>query len=150
MECQPDIGLTHIMSFEIYRLISDIRLQVPCLLLIILAALESEQRLQHKTPQNKQHNLPYFSDTTGPLTDRTETSNILFMSQQGETFCNVTTESGLEDFTTILYDEPIARFGQGEKKQIQRIEVLWPDKTQSVYRGPFQAGSRYQIVRGKE
>ena len=150
MECQPDIGLTHIMPFEIYWLISDIQLQVPCLLLIILAALESEQRLQHKTPQNKQHNLPYFSDTTGPLTDRTETSNILFMSQQGETFCNVTTELGLEDFTPTLYDEPVARFGQGDKKQIQRIEVLWPDKTQSVYSGPFPAGSRYQIVRGKE
>ena len=120
------------MPFEIYRLISDIRLQVPCLLLIILAALESKQRLQHKTPQNKQHNLPYFSDTTSPLTDRTETSNILFMSQQGETFCNVTTESGLEDFTPTLYDEPAAHFGLGDKKQIQRIEVLWPDKTRSV------------------
>jgi len=167
--------------------------------------------------------------SNGHTTFSLETSNILYLNEQGKAFVNATTEAGLEDFTPTLsnlyidydndgdldiltfsqtgkltlyrnnentnssiqieladlngnfygigsrvyiyyqdgeisgqmrdihlsggymsHNEPIAHFGLGNKQQIQRIEVLWPDKTHSVYTGPFKAGKRYQIIRKKE
>lgn len=47
----------------------------------------------------------------------------------------------------MSFDSAIAYFGLGNTRKIDEIRVLWPDKTQSVYRGPFDSGRHYRIER---
>ena len=47
----------------------------------------------------------------------------------------------------ISFDAPVAYFGLGDFKQVERVEVHWSTGEKSVVRGDFSAGARYVIRR---
>ena len=49
----------------------------------------------------------------------------------------------------MSFDPAIAYFGLGNKTVIDEIKVHWPDKTQSIYSGPFKSEQHYRIERIK-
>ncbi len=45
----------------------------------------------------------------------------------------------------MSFDPAIAHFGLGGVDKVDEIRVLWPDKTETVYSGPFDADRHYRI-----
>lgn len=50
----------------------------------------------------------------------------------------------------LSFDEPIAHFGLGEIKKIERLEIDWSTGGTSVIAGPFQAGHLYSLHRSRQ
>lgn len=47
----------------------------------------------------------------------------------------------------MSFDPAIAYFGLGKQTRVDEIRVLWPDRTQSTYTGPFQSDRHIRIER---
>ena len=47
----------------------------------------------------------------------------------------------------MSFDPAIAYFGLGDESSIDKVTVQWPDKSQSIYSGPFPVDNHYRIER---
>jgi len=49
----------------------------------------------------------------------------------------------------MSFDPAIAYFGLSDTRKIDKIDVLWPDKSNNIYEGPFKTDGHYRIERLK-
>ncbi|NRD90023.1 hypothetical protein C8024_11975 [Sphingopyxis sp. BSNA05] len=49
----------------------------------------------------------------------------------------------------LSFDPPVAHFGLGQRKGIDRIKIIWSTGEVQMLEGPFAAGFSYRISRSK-